>query len=282
MVKKRGLGRGLGALIPQELSEEIVEEKEFRKVIQLDINSIRAREGQPRKIFEEKALRELKDSIEKYGIIQPILVQKVEDHYEIVAGERRYRAAQLAGFKEIPAIERELDERTTREMSLIENIQREDLNPIEEGLAYKELMGHYSMTQQELSESVGKSRSYIANTVRLLNLDEKSLSYLERGELTSSQGRALLAIENLKEREKFLYRLIGKKSNVREVEEASRNKRKKISKRDIYVEEFEERLSEGFGTKVRIREKGKGGNLIIEYYNEEDLERILRLVEADE
>ncbi len=275
-MKKRGLGRGLAALIP-EADPEL--DSASDEVLALELNRIEARRDQPRKDFDEESLDQLTKSVAEHGVLQPILVTKKGDNYEIVAGERRYRAAKAANLETIPAIVKEYDEKRTRQIALIENIQREDLNPIEEGRAYCELMKDYSLTQQELSETVGKSRSYIANTVRLLNLDEDSLDALMRGELTSSQGRALLSVDDLKERAILREKLLAKETNVAEVEKAGRRRNRRTATKDPYVADLEERFTEGFGTKVRLRPKKNGGSLVIEYYDAEDLERILRMVE---
>ncbi len=272
MAKKKGLGKGLEALIPQSVVEEAFEERV--NVEEIKLNDIFPRKDQPRKEFEEEALEELKDSIIEYGIIQPIIVRKKDEIYEIVAGERRYRAAKLANLSKVPVRVIEIDDVEIKEVSIIENIQREDLNPYEEATAYQELMKEYNYTQQELSERIGKSRSYIANTLRLLKLEPEILNHVKEGNITSTQARSLLAIENRDSRLKMLERLLLKQSNVRDLEKIAYRK-KTI---DIYQQELEERLVERLGTKVDLKPKKRGGRIEITYMSNDDLERILEII----
>ncbi|MDO5755221.1 MAG: ParB/RepB/Spo0J family partition protein [Tissierellia bacterium] len=269
MSKNTGLGRGLGSLISRDMDRENIRE--------IDMEKIMAREDQPRKFFDEDALEELQKSIEKYGVIQPILCREKQNKYEIIAGERRYRAAKMAGLKNIPVIVKNIDEKSLMEISLIENIQRQDLNPIEEALAYEDLREEFQYTQEELSEKLGKSRSYIANTIRLLRLDDETKSYLRDGQITSSQARTLLSIDDLKERNKYLHQLLKKETNIRRIE--GRNRKKRI--KNSYVKDLENRLIEHFSTKVGIRQKKKGGQIVIDYLSHDDLERILNLLEVE-
>ena len=275
MARKKGLGKGLGALLP-EIEEKVKEED----VQEMSLNEIEPREDQPRKTFDPKSLENLKESIEEHGILQPILIRKAQDKYEIIAGERRFRAAKLAGLTKVPVLLRELDDNSVDEISLIENIQREDLNPIEEAQAYQQLMNKYSYTQQDLSDRLGKSRSYIANNLRLLKLDEKSIEYLQNGEITSSQGRTLLSIKDMKEREEYLKKLLEKTVNIRDVENVARKTSANKKKEDPFKKDLENKLLEIFGTKVQIQPKRKGGKIEIEYHDLEDLERIITIMEG--
>lgn len=194
MTKKTGLGKGLDALFKETIKTEEVQEGE--KILKVSINEVEPNRDQPRKHFDEEALEELAESIKRYGVIQPIVVTQKEGYYEIIAGERRWRACKKAGLKEVPVILRDDDERRNKEISLIENIQREDLNAVEKAMGIKILMEEYSLTQQEVSEILGKSRSAIANTVRILNLDKRVLELAKKGKLTEGHCRALLAIED--------------------------------------------------------------------------------------
>lgn len=271
---KRKLGKGLEALFPDP--EEFLQEDS--QAMEIELKKIHPREDQPRKAFNEKALESLKNSIEEHGVLQPLLLRKKGEDYEIIAGERRYRAAKLAGLKKIPGLVKDLDDESVEVISLIENIQREDLNPIEEAESYDQLMNKYSYTQMEVSKRLGKSRSYIANTLRLLNLDGESRRYLTEGKITSSQARSLLSIEEGPKRKEYLDRLLNKKANVRDLEKAAR--KKVVKKEDPFKRELEERLLEHFGTKVSIIPKRKGGKIEIEYLSNDDLERILKLMEG--
>ena len=196
-MKKKGLGRGLGSLLRDE--DFITDEN----LLTVDLDKLMAREDQPRKSFDDDSLKELANSIKADGVIQPIVVRKVDDRYEIIAGERRFRASKLAGLEKVPVVVKNVTDRKARELALVENIQREDLNPIEEAISLKTLMEEYKLTQQELSDIIGKSRSYIANNLRLLNLSDHIKEYLIRGELSPSQGRTLLSLETDEERNKM-------------------------------------------------------------------------------
>lgn len=272
MARKKGLGKGLEALIPQDIIDD---DFDGDNILELELNKIIPREDQPRKEFDEEALHELKDSILEFGIIQPIIVrEKDKDIFEIIAGERRYRAAGLAKMKKVPVRIMDIEDREIKEISIIENIQREDLNPYEEAVAYEELMREFDYTQKELSERIGKSRSYIANTIRLLKLDPEIIEHLKDGNITSTQARSLLSIEDREKRFKMLERLLLKQSNVRDIEKQTTKKRPK----DIYQEELENRLIEHFGTKVNVKPKRKGGKIEITYMSNDDLERILEII----
>ena len=266
-MKKKGLGRGLSSLLKEE--DFITDEN----LLTVDLDKLKAREDQPRKNFDDDSLEELATSIKADGVIQPIVVRKVGDKYEIIAGERRFRASKLAGLEKVPIIVKNVSDRKARELALVENIQREDLNPIEEAISLKTLMEEYKLTQQELSDIVGKSRSYIANNLRLLNLSDYIKEYLIRGELSPSQGRTLLSLETEEERKKYLDKLLVKEVNIRDVEKKA--KQSKNKNEDIFIKDICERLTEVLDAKVKIHEKKKGGQIEISYLNEADLQRII-------
>ena len=288
VAKKKGLGKGLSALIPDEPIEDFINfDEEKDNILSIDISQIKPNKNQPRKEFDEKSLKELSDSIKTYGVIQPIIVRKIGKNYEIIAGERRWRASKIAGLEEVPCLVKDVEEFESIKMALIENIQREDLNPIEEAKAFRELMDNYNLTQEEVSQIVGKSRSYIANSIRLLNLDKKILDYIEEGSLSSGHARALLSIEDEKERSKIANEIINKKLNVRDTEELAKNMKKskkhlqnksKETYRDPIILNLEEELMAYLGTKVQIAEGKNKGKIEIEYYGDEDLERILETI----
>lgn len=286
--RKRGLGKGLSALIPDDPIDEILNiEDEKESIVKIDISLIRPNKNQPRKEFDEKSLLELSQSIKDYGIIQPIIVRRLDEGYEIVAGERRWRASRKAGMKEIPCIIKDLEELDSVKIALIENLQREDLNPVEEARAFKELMGFYELTQKDLAKIVGKSRSYIANTIRLLKLDKNTINYIEEGTISSGHGRALVSIDNKKEREKIAKEIIDEKLNVRDteekikkvknIEEKEKSNQNTFSK-DPIISDIEEKLMGHFGTKVQISEGRNKGKIEIEYYSDEDLNRLLEIL----
>lgn len=266
-MKKKGLGRGLGSLLREE---DFINND---NLINVEIDSLVAREDQPRKKFDDDSLNDLSESIKADGVIQPIVVRKVNNKYEIIAGERRFRASKLAGLDKVPVIVKNVDDRKARELALVENIQREDLNPIEEAISMKTLMEEYSLTQVELSEIVGKSRSYVANNLRLLTLEDYIKEHLINGNLTSSQGRTLLSLENEQERKKYVDKLLSKEVNIRDIEKKAKSKKKK--EEDIFVNDVCERLTEVLDAKVKIISKKKGGKIEIDYFNEDDLKRIV-------
>lgn len=266
-MKKKGLGRGLSSLLKEE--DFITDEN----LLTVDLDKLKAREDQPRKNFDDDSLEELANSIKADGVIQPIVVRKVGDRYEIIAGERRFRASKLAGLEKVPIVVKNVSDRKARELALVENIQREDLNPIEEAISLKTLMEEYKLTQQELSDIVGKSRSYIANNLRLLNLSDYIKEYLIRGELSPSQGRTLLSLETEEERKKYLDKLLVKEVNIRDVEKKAKQCKNKTE--DIFIKDICERLTEVLDAKVKIHEKKKGGQIEISYLNEADLQRII-------
>ena len=266
-MKKKGLGRGLGSLLRDE--DFITDEN----LLTVDLDKLMAREDQPRKSFDDDSLKELANSIKADGVIQPIVVRKVDDRYEIIAGERRFRASKLAGLEKVPVVVKNVTDRKARELALVENIQREDLNPIEEAISLKTLMEEYKLTQQELSDIIGKSRSYIANNLRLLNLSDHIKEYLILGELSPSQGRTLLSLETDEERNKYLDKLLVKEVNIRDVEKKAKQSKSKTE--DIFIKDICERLTEVLDAKVKINEKKKGGQIEISYLNEADLQRII-------
>lgn len=269
MAKRRGgLGRGLEALISEEPG------KDETDIVRLKTNDIEARANQPRQQFDEDTIAELADSVTRYGILQPLVVVKDDDRYVLIAGERRLRAAKKAGLEEVPVIVREATPEQIAEISLVENIQREDLGAVDEAQAYRELMAEYGYTQAELAQRIGKSRSYVANAIRLLKLDEISLYHLKNGDITSAQARTLLSVDRMADRRKMLDKLLARKTNVRSMEKEARRKKHK----NIYEEEAENRLMENLGTKVQIIPRKKGGKIEVEYYNPEDLERLLGLL----
>lgn len=276
MAKNR-LGKGLSALIPN-ISKDDVDSKEISS---LNINKIYPNAEQPRKIFDKEKLEVLSESIKNYGVLQPIVVKKEEDGYMIIAGERRFRAAKMAGLKEIPAVIKELSQKDIMEIALIENLQREDLNAIEEAIAYKSLIEHYDVTQEDISQAVGKSRPHITNTLRLLNLDDKVIKFIEESQISPGHGKALLRITDKKIQFELAQKIIKDELSVRETEDIAKNmiekkdiKENKKSK-DPFISNIEEKLRNLFGTKVNILKGKKKGKIEIEYYNEEELENIL-------
>jgi ParB family chromosome partitioning protein len=278
-LNKRGLGRGLEALIPMEQKgEEIVQEIEIKKIV--------ANDKQPRKDFDEKKLSELADSMKQHGILQPIILRKKGSTYELVAGERRWRAAAKAGIEKIPAIVKELSNADVMEIALIENLQREDLNPMEEAAAYKTLMNDFGLTQEELSKRVGKSRSLIANTVRLLNLDKEIQDLVFQDKLTAGHARALLSIQEKKERLKLAKKISEESLSVRQTEqivkkisdEKKKNKIKKPKEINPVMLDITEKLQRSLGTRVRIKGNEKRGKIEIEFYSGDELERILETI----
>lgn len=278
-MSKRGLGRGLEALIP-------IVEKDEENVQEIDIKKIVANEKQPRRGFDESKLEELADSMKQHGILQPVILRKKGNKYELVAGERRWRAAAKAGIEKIPAIVRELNDSDVMEIALIENLQREDLNPIEEAMAYKSLMDDFGLTQEELSKRVGKSRSQIANTVRLLNLDKEIQDLVYENKLTAGHARALLSIQDSKERLKLANMISKEALSVRQTEQLvkklvdERSKAKKHKPKEInpVIIDVTERLQRTLGTRVKIKGNEKRGKIEIEFYSSEELERILEII----
>lgn len=271
------LGKGLDALLPGiNDAEETVQE--------ISIHECRPNPYQPRKTFQADAIEELKESILEYGIIQPLVVRKSIKGYEIVVGERRFRAAKEAGLTEIPAIVKELTDHKMMEIALLENLQREDLTPIEEATAYENLLTELKITQEDLSKRLGKSRSHIANMVRLLTLPDQVIAYINNGELTMGHGRALLGVKSEAALQKIVTRIRNEKLNVRQVEQLIQQMNqasvqpKENVKKDIFIQQTESRLRDRFGTSVNIQKGKKKGKIEISFYSDEDLERLLELL----
>lgn len=279
MNNKKGLGKGLGALLTDNNSNDESSVKELK------INEIEPNNNQPRKKFDDEKLKTLSESIMQHGIVQPIIVRKDGNIYRIVAGERRWRAARLAGLKTVPVVIKELTNKQVMEIAIIENIQREDLNPIEEAEAFDRLLNEYNMTQEELSNSIGKSRSAIANTIRLLGLNEKVKEHLINGEITSGHARALLSINEEDLQIEVCKEVIEKNLSVRETESLVKKNLKEKNKvkirrenRNEEIIKIEEDLKNIFGTKVKLLDKNNKGKILIEYYSNDDLERILEVI----
>lgn len=283
MVKKTGLGKGLDALF----SMPVVEEEKMQSddsLQSLKLIDIEPNREQPRKFFDEESIGELAESIKMYGVIQPIVVTKKEGYYAIIAGERRWRAAKKAGLTEIPAIIRDDDDRKNKEISLIENMQREDLNPYEKALGIKNLMTTYGLTQEEIAKKLGKSRSAIANTVRTLNLEPRVLEMAKEGKLTEGHCRALLSITDPEKQYLTAINMLERGATVREVEQTGKEiNKKQVSKEQlkrnaILYRDIENTFQGFFGTKVKLNPGKKRGKIIIEYASNDDLERILNLM----
>nr|WP_300858366.1 ParB/RepB/Spo0J family partition protein [uncultured Acetatifactor sp.] len=295
----RGLGKGLDSLIPDAVGEakkkkeaaamsemESTDSKGTQETI-IKITMVEPNRKQPRKNFDEDALQELSDSIKQVGLIQPILVQDKKDHYEIIAGERRWRAAKLAGLKEIPVIIRNYSEQEIMEISLIENIQREDLNPIEEAQAYKRLLTEFNLKQDEVAERVSKSRAAVTNSIRLLKLDERVQQMVIDDMISTGHARALLAVEDPEEQYALAQQIFDGRLSVRDVEKLVKNlhKPEKAKKKSddktmqVIYQDIEDKLKQKLSTKVTVTSKGEGsGKIEIEFYNHEDLDRLLDMI----
>lgn len=281
MAKKTGLGKGLDALFSDSLKENKEEQLQEGEVVQnLKIIEVEPNRDQPRKKFDEESLNDLAESIKRYGLIQPIIVTKKADYYEIIAGERRWRASKLAGLTTIPAIIREDDKKKNQEIALIENIQREDLNAFEKASGIKLLMEEYNLTQSQVAEIIGKSRSGVANTLRILNLDPRVLELAKEGKLTEAHCRALLVYDDGDKQYAAALKYIEKGESSREIERTTkRNKNKKIDKRyEAIYRDIEESFQSFFGTKVRLDAGKRKGKIVIEYSSNDDLSRILDLI----
>ncbi len=281
-----GLGKGLDAMIPAKQSVSAGLEKDREPgngETVLKINEVEPNKNQPRKNFNEDSLLELSESIKLHGIVQPLVVAKQKDYYEIIAGERRWRAAKMAGLKEVPVVIKDYSPQEIMEVALIENIQREDLNPVEEARAYQGLIKEYNLKQDEVAEKVSKSRTAITNSLRLLKLDERVLDMLVDENISSGHARALLGLENKDEQFQLATKIFDEKLSVRETEKMVKKlnnpvKRepKKELKNDFVYRDIEEKLKQKIGTKVRINRKTEQkGKIEIEYYTPEDLEKIL-------
>ena len=295
-VKRGGLGKGLDSLIPEnkEVKKETVkseigsvsEDNSLETIVK--ITKVEPNRKQPRKNFNEDSLQELADSIKQFGLLQPILVQDRQDHYEIVAGERRWRAAKLAGLKEVPVIIRDYTEQEIAEISLIENIQREDLNPIEEAQAFKRLLEEFQLKQDEVAERVSKSRTAVTNSIRLLKLSDEVQQMVIDDMISTGHARALLAVDDHQQQYTLAQKIFDEKLSVREVEKLVKNLSKPPKEKDkneeedkslmIVYQDVEEKLKKRLGTKVTISPKGNGaGKIDVEFYNHDDLERLLEI-----
>jgi ParB family chromosome partitioning protein len=280
--KKLALGKGLGALIPDISTAGDMETDYFYCQVSL----IRPNRYQPRKKFKEKELAALSASIKEQGIIQPLLIRRIEDGYELVAGERRLRAAKLAGYRDVPCVIKDLTEKQLLEMSLVENIQRENLNPMEEADAYHRLISEFELTQEDVAIHVGKSRSAVANFLRLRQLPESIKESIVDGALSMGHARALLGISNKAQQSAVWRAVVEKGLSVRETEslvnrfkkESGDSKKRKEGSDEIYFINISEELSRSFGTKVKIRRRGQKGKVEIEFYSNEDLDRLLHLL----
>ncbi|MGP4081295.1 ParB/RepB/Spo0J family partition protein [Pseudalkalibacillus sp. R45] len=280
----RGLGKGFNALFP---ANELEKEHEIQEI---KLSEIRPNPYQPRKSFDQKAIDELKESIETHGILQPIVVRKSIKGYEIVVGERRFRAAKELGLESIPAIIKDLNEQKMMELALIENLQREDLNPIEEGQAYASLMQELELTQEQLAHRLGKSRPHIANHLRLLQLPSLVQQLLSERKLSMGHGRALLAVKNKSKISPLVQRIVKENLSVRQVEmlvqkmneNVSRETKKRKPEKNVFVKEKEETLRERFGTSVSIKQTKQKGKIEIDFFSKDDLNRILEMLEGKE
>ena len=297
-VKKSGLGKGLDSLIPASAAKKQTvnhnpekrqkEEEKKEGEFFVKISKVEPNREQPRKSFDEDALQELADSIKQFGILQPLIVKKKDDYYEIVAGERRWRAAKIAGLKEVPVILKEFNEQEIVEISLIENIQRENLNPIEEAVAFKRLMEDFSLKQDEIAERVSKSRTAVTNSMRLLKLDKRVQQMVVDEMISTGHARALLSLENDELQYTVAQKIFDEKLSVRETEKLVKSilnpkKQKKILEEgeDLVYRNLEEKIKSIVGTKVLIQRKGKNkGKIEIEYYSMEELERLIELFES--
>lgn len=289
--KSHGLGSGLNVLIPQNNPPKANSENENEAAVDfmVPISKVEPDREQPRKFFNEDALQELAESIKQYGVFQPLLVQKEKDYYKIIAGERRWRAAKIAGLKEIPVIVKELSDQEIAEIQLIENIQREDLNPIEIAEGYRQLIDKYGFTQDELAEKISKSRTAITNTLRLLKLDERVRQMIVDELISTGHARAILSIEDSDKQYEFAQKIFDEKMSVRDVEKAIKNMQKdpkvkkdnqKIDKKtEAIYHSLEENMKQIMGTKVSIQAKnGNQGKVEIEYYSQDELDRIVNMI----
>ena len=294
-IKKKGLGKGLDSLIPDnksiksvtpDKSAEAKKEEEKAGVQTMKINEVEPNRDQPRKNFDEDALLELSDSIKQFGVLQPLLVRKRKDYYEIIAGERRWRAAKIAGVKEVPVIVKEYTDQEILEIGLIENIQRENLNPIEEAIAFKRLLEEFNLKQEEVAERVSKSRTAVTNSMRLLKLSDKVQQMIIDDMISTGHARALLAIDDPELQYTLANKIFDEKLSVRETEKLVKEiknpkkpKEKKIMENAFIYQDLEEKMKGVFGTKVSIASKGKGkGKIEIEYYSDDELEHLFNMM----
>ncbi len=281
-MERKALGKGISALIPEK--ESLAQEN----IKQLPLAQIKPSPLQPREDFDQQSLEELTQSIKEKGVIQPVIVRRRGDYYELIAGERRFRAANLLNLKEIPVIVKDVDDRDSLELSLIENIQRQNLNPMEEARAYQYLIDKFQLTQDRLSEVLGKARVSVTNTLRLLKLPREIQDEIKKGRLSFAHGRALLEIEDQNQQRRLAAETISRGLSVRELENLVKSRRSKTAKqkirpvalRDPHASVMEHRLQQALATKVRVNKRAKRGHIIIEFYSSEDLERIVKKVEG--
>ena len=282
--KPRGLGKGLNAIVGADIVSEVIDRP---RAIEIPVDRLSPNPFQPRRSFTEEGLEQLAESIRQHGVLQPIVVRPSGDGYQLIAGERRWRAAQIAGLQRIPAVVRELDDPGMVQVALIENLQREDLNPIEEASAYRRLMDEFNMTQEQLSSAIGRSRPAIANAVRLLNLPEAIQKAVEERRLSEGHARCLLSISNQGDQLKVAAEIIANGLNVRQAEELVKGTtqnvsretiRKRTSEEDPNAVRLTQRLGERLGTRVKLSGSVSKGKLEIEYYSAEDLDRILEII----
>ena len=286
MAMKKGLGKGLDSMIPEKKTKAEMKEAQDKSLAEIKISEIDPNMGQPRKKFDEDELLELAESIKIHGVIQPIILTKRGKRYEIIAGERRWRASKLAGLVKIPAVIREYTDKEIMEVSLIENIQRQDLNPIEEALAFKNLIDEYKMKQDDLAERVSKSRSAITNALRLLKLDDKVKAMLAEGLISTGHARALLAVEDKNKQQILATKIFDEKLSVRETEklvkqipENKEPKKEEKSSEKLIYKKLEDSLKSIIGSKVSIKGRDNGkGKIEIDYYSIEELDRITELL----
>lgn len=273
MVKKNGLGRGIGNFLSSsEKIREVIDEDNSR-LMEIDVNEIVPNEDQPRKNFNKDELYDLSQSIEKYGIIQPLLLKRKNDKYEIIAGERRFRAAKEIGLSKVPAIIKDVSDDISSRIAIIENIQRKDLNPVEEAMSYKHLLDSQDLTQKELADELGKSRQYIGNTIRLLKLDPRVLKLLEEEKLSPSHGKNLLSIKDGDKQYKEAMKIIKNSLPVNDNKKTPKREKKEVE--DIFMEDVRSEIERTLGTRVCFKKRGKVGKIEIDYYGEEDLSRIV-------
>lgn len=294
-VKRKGLGKGLDSLIPDNISSKKEKKDDVKQQTSsevkngeqmMKINMVEPNRDQPRRNFEEDALLELADSIKQYGVLQPLIVRKRNDYYEIIAGERRWRAAKLAGVKEIPVIIKDYNEQEILEIALIENIQRENLNPIEEAMAFKKLLEEFNLKQDEVAERVSKSRTAVTNSMRLLKLDKRVQQMIIDDMISTGHARALLAIDDPEQQYMLANKIFDEKLSVRETEKLikelknpKKDKEKKTIENAFIYEDIEDKMKQVLGTKVHVASKGKGkGKIEIEYYSDKELERMFEMI----
>jgi ParB family chromosome partitioning protein len=276
--KRKALGKGLSALISEDLNKA-----DDKNIVEIDLNLIEPNPNQPRKTFDIDKIQELADSIKEHGLIQPVIVKKVEDNYQLIAGERRWRACIELGMDKISAIVRDLDNKSQTEIALIENIQREDLNPIDEGVAYELLIERYALTQEELSKIVGKSRVYVTNILRLLKLADKVKEKIKTGDISQGHGKILVGLSENRQYQ-LLNRIIKEKLSVRELEKIVKNlknepaKSKKIPVKEPYILNLEEELQSALNTDIKIKNKGKKKKIEIFFNDDDQLENIYKIL----